>query len=1059
MKGLLPALALSAASVSFAATWTASNGRTSNWYDVDSGDDAVLEYYFSSQRAGIFVEIEANSAGSQNAGLAYNYEEDGTVQTLTSGAGVCITYRAAHHFRMDLIQSSITNGNYYGYEVPAADEYTALYIPYADLSQESWGTTTTWSTSNHVALQFAYKGSYATTDSTNSIELAYFETEVTACSDAATEAIPATGATLGDLESGRFFDASETSPTSAVNEFGGAFTTYTTGSSTISDVSDFLSDEGTVGFTATLAGSSYPTAGLTMAWSSSSDTADLSSQEGLCIVYSSASGARLQLLQAGMEGNYNYFGYDLDSASSYTLVDLAFSDLVQEEYWGYDAVLDVARSTGLQFEFKGSAGDEGGIEILELGWKGNCSVPTYSPEVVESYAAEIATEITEDDTLKIVLSELFTDRDDDELTYKALLENADPSGVVTQSISNDTLYIIPAQNTSGTVDVTIKATDDDGNSVSYSFSLTVTDVDHAPSANDDSYEVDEDCTLEVAADEGVLANDEHKDGLDFSISSYTEPSNGTLTFDSETGAFTYVPEADYYGTDSFTYTLEDENDSTATATVTITVNSVNDAPTVTVTLENDTIATLDEDFGSADVTVALSSIVFSDKESSSFTYSVTTDSLISASVSATSSSYWFEFESVENANGVAEVVLYGKDGDGDSVGVTLYVVINAVADAPVANDDAYEAKEDTLLEVSAAEGVLANDEDPDGEGTESWVVVLVSTTSNGTLTLAEDGSFTYLSDEDYSGEDSFTYQIQYGDDGELSEVATVTIIVAESNDAPYVVVEEGSLDTTVTEDFTTTLTYKASVITALFEDPEGDELSYSVEVAGGKLTATLTSANALQIKAVKDSCGSEVVTITASDGELTASFDINITITPVNDSPTKVSLDTILVESSGWSYEFLLDTLFSDADGDELEYTITNTSSGLTADIADGVLTIAVEEDTELSDGTYRVSVRATDPSSKYTTLVIYFTVGEASSDDTEALSPKFALAKTNWREALLASKGTAKVYDLRGKLLFRSELPVNASEVQSVVQKCAGNAILRVNGSTWLLSPNRTLK
>lgn len=1054
MKGFVPASVLLAASVSFAASWTASSGRTANWYDVDSGDDAVLEYSFTDQRAGIFVEIEANSAGSQNAGLAYNYDSDGTEQTLTSGAGVCLTYRAAHHFRMDLIQSSISDGNYYGYEVPAASEYTALYVPYSDLAQESWGATVTWSTSNHRSLQFAYKGSYATTDSTNSIEIAYFETDVTACSDAATEAIPATGAALTTLESGRFFDASETAPSSAVNEFGGAFTTYTTGSSTVSDVSEFLEEESAVGFTATLAGSSYPTAGLKMVWSSENDTADLSSQEGICLVYSSSSGARLQLLQAGMEGNYNYFGYDLAAASSYTLVDISFEELAQEEYWGYDGVLDLARSTGLQFEFKGSAGDEGGIEILELGWSGNCAVPTYAPEVVDSYAAEIATDITEDDTLKIVLTELFTDRDDDELTYKALLENEDPSGVVTYVVSGDTLYLVPAQNTSGSVDITIRATDDDNNSVTYSFTLTVTDVDHAPSANDDSYEVDEDGTLEVDGSEGVLANDEHKDGLSFNITDWTEPSNGTLSISAGDGGFTYAPEADYYGTDSFTYTLTDASGNTATATVTIKVNSVNDAPTVTVSLEEDTIATLVEDFGTADITVALSSIVFSDKESSSFTYSVATDGLLAATVSTTSSSYWFEFTSVEDANGVSEIVLYGKDGDGDSVGVKLYVVITPVADPPVANADAYEAKEDTLLEVSAAEGVLANDEDPDGEGTENWVVVLVDSTANGTLTLASDGSFTYLSSEDFSGEDSFTYKIQYGEEA-FSEVAKVTLTVLESNDAPYVVAEASSLDTTVKEDFTTTLTYKAAVITALFEDPEGDDLTYTVEVAGGKLTATLTAANVLQIKAVKDSSGSEVVTITASDGEYTASFDILVEITPVNDAPTKATLDTFYVASSGWAYDFELDTLFSDADGDELEYTLSSTSKGLTAEIVDGILTVSASEDTELSDGAYKVSVKATDPSEKYTTLIIYFYVGEP----TTGLGPQLALAKTSWREALLASRGTAKVYDMRGKVLWQGTLPVNVSEVQGAVQKCAGNAVLRVNGSTWLLSPSRNLR
>ena len=46
---------------------------------------------------------------------------------------------------------------------------------------------------------------------------------------------------------------------------------------------------------------------------------------------------------------------------------------------------------------------------------------------------------------------------------------------------------------------------------------------------------------------------------------------------------------------------------------------------------------------------------------------------------------------------------------------TVALVINAVNDAPEADDDAYETAEDAVLEVSAANGLLANDSDPDGD--------------------------------------------------------------------------------------------------------------------------------------------------------------------------------------------------------------------------------------------------------------------------------------------------------------------------------------------------------
>jgi len=89
---------------------------------------------------------------------------------------------------------------------------------------------------------------------------------------------------------------------------------------------------------------------------------------------------------------------------------------------------------------------------------------------------------------------------------------------------------------------------------------------------------------------------------------------------------------------------------------------------------------------------------------------------------------------------------------------------------PVAVADNYTTDEDVELVIAVAEGVLANDTD-DGPLT----AVLETDVANGTLVLAADGSFTYMPDADFFGEDSFTYKAY---DGELySEVVTVTITV------------------------------------------------------------------------------------------------------------------------------------------------------------------------------------------------------------------------------------------------------------------------------------------
>ena len=102
-------------------------------------------------------------------------------------------------------------------------------------------------------------------------------------------------------------------------------------------------------------------------------------------------------------------------------------------------------------------------------------------------------------------------------------------------------------------------------------------VGEPPVATPDSYSVGEDTTLTVAA-AGVLANDSDPDSATIVASLVSGTSNGILTLNSD-GSFEYVPDADFAGTDSFTYSVSDGNGNTDQATATITVNPVNDAPT------------------------------------------------------------------------------------------------------------------------------------------------------------------------------------------------------------------------------------------------------------------------------------------------------------------------------------------------------------------------------------------------------------------------------------------------------------------------------------------------
>ncbi|HEY9050270.1 MAG TPA: Ig-like domain-containing protein [Gammaproteobacteria bacterium] len=113
-----------------------------------------------------------------------------------------------------------------------------------------------------------------------------------------------------------------------------------------------------------------------------------------------------------------------------------------------------------------------------------------------------------------------------------------------------------------------------------------------------------------------------------------------------------------------------------------------------------------------------------------------------------------------------------NDGTTDSNIATVHINIAPINDAPIAGNDIFDTNQNTTLNVSAP-GVLANDSDVDGNVLQSLVQTLPA---NGSLSLASDGSFTYIPSTGFSGADSFTYVADDGNGG-VSNIATVDINV------------------------------------------------------------------------------------------------------------------------------------------------------------------------------------------------------------------------------------------------------------------------------------------
>ena len=103
---------------------------------------------------------------------------------------------------------------------------------------------------------------------------------------------------------------------------------------------------------------------------------------------------------------------------------------------------------------------------------------------------------------------------------------------------------------------------------------TAAPANTAPVAVNDSATTAED----TAVSGNVLTNDTDADaGTTLTATLGASPAHGTVALAAD-GSFTYTPNADFNGTDSFTYTASDGTAASNVATVTITVTGVNDAP-------------------------------------------------------------------------------------------------------------------------------------------------------------------------------------------------------------------------------------------------------------------------------------------------------------------------------------------------------------------------------------------------------------------------------------------------------------------------------------------------
>lgn len=807
-------------------------------------------------------------------------------------------------------------------------------------------------------------------------------------------------------------------------------------------------------------------AGFGFAWEVNSQykpvAISLTAYKGVCLTYRATAPFRIDFKQSNISDD-NYYGAELKAGTMKTFV--AFSNLSQGWTSKTAVAWGIGKQEGVQFSYKDThvtkTTNTNTVEILNFTLADECE--TFAPTVQPPYTSGDETTLNEGDTLKLDLTKVFTDPDGDIASYTVKIVG-DKAGLVKLA---DSLYsktgvvnLVTDANPKGDAVVTITATDDTKKSVSYQLTLSTVDRENAPVTVADSYTIKEDSTLKVKITNNFTKNDYDLDDPNgvqlLTIALVDDVQHGTLVLGKNAageydGTFTYTPDANFNGVDIFTYTLTDEDDNVSEpATVTIEVTSVNDPMElidVDMSYFKDTLK-LDEDFDLDEVDALqfpATAFVLEDADGlEQVVYGVTSKGIVNVEHLLSGGTHYITFSPVADANGLAKVTFWAKSGV-DSVGVDFYVFVNPVDDLPVAAKDVYEVKEDVEFSVKAAKGVLANDYNPD-DSTVALTAVLDEVPDHGELTFNEDGSFTYMPEKDYFGEDYFAYHVETAE-GLESKIAIVTLTVVDMPEPPILVVNPATLDTVIRED-NGSVTYSEKVYSTWAKAYDGkSKLYYTFTSDDGKIK-TQNTKGAWWVMAERNAFGDAYVTVSVTDSiSAPLTFKIHIYITPVNDSPVVAKRDTLRVKNSGWKETVDLDSLFFDADGDTLTYKII-APKVLATEIADGALIITPATDsTVLNDGVYRVKVQAKDATDS-TTATIVVLVGEAA----QSISPVVAAPKATWQSAVQASRGSVAMFDMQGRVMWKAKLPVSEADVRNAAAQVQGRKILQVNKQTWTI-------
>jgi|GEM_PF-2282194 len=327
--------------------------------------------------------------------------------------------------------------------------------------------------------------------------------------------------------------------------------------------------------------------------------------------------------------------------------------------------------------------------------------------------------------------------------------------------TDDFIQYTPDNNYNGTDSLDYQICDASSNCVTGTIYFNIEAVNDAPVAVNDTVTVN----MNTPAIVNVLANDNDDadtpdGGLDLSsLTVITQPTNGTISVDTSTGEITYTPDPGFSGTDSLVYQICDLGEPSppacSQATVYFNVRQTPVANNDPVNINEDTpvnVDVLDNDSfgfygpGTTPVTIVTPPAHGTATVNDNGTPNDPTDDFI-------------QYTPDNNYKGTDSLVYQICDASSNCATGIVYFNINAVNDAPVANDDSGTVPSGGSVTVN----VLANDNDdadaPDG-GIDFNSLTIISQPYNGSAVANTfNGTITYTADPGYYGNDTIIYSI------------------------------------------------------------------------------------------------------------------------------------------------------------------------------------------------------------------------------------------------------------------------------------------------------------